>query len=139
MSTPRLPDIRRHRDGRLAICLNVRLMQWRLFDSTFDSDRPVEYYGDLSTAENWRPVLVTDLPDPDSHDSDSHDTLIPRWDIDRLHDVDYTVSAWATGIEIDGVFYDAQDGEIEELEVCALKLLAAIHRHRQYHAQEVAQ
>jgi hypothetical protein len=34
-----------------------------------------------------------------------------------------------------GMFYDAEDGEIHHFELHALKLLAAIHQHRQYQAQ----
>lgn len=65
MSNEQLPDIRRHPDGRWAICWepDQHHQHWRFFEvGTFSG----ALFGDLP--ETWRPVAVLDLPAPSDAD-----------------------------------------------------------------------
>lgn len=81
------------------------------------------------------------LPEAEHHadgeDEQGNETSAPQWEIRHLQNVDGIITAWTNGIEIEGVFYDADEGSIEDFEADALKLLAAIHDHRRF-ASELA-
>ncbi len=135
MIAEQLPDIRRHPDGRLVICWEPDRQHWRVIENG-------TFTGSLlgAPAENWRRVLVADLPDPDRHDEDSHGTPVAQWEVTNLDEFPPgTITAWGNGIQSsDGSFYDAEDGRVDKIEADCLKLLAAIHQHRQYQDQAVS-
>jgi hypothetical protein len=88
----------------------------------------------LTTTE----VVVAEIcfppPEPDHHadgeDARGNSTSAAQWELTHLHWADGIITAWTDGIEIEGVFHDADDGMIELLEGDAHKLLAAIAEHR---------
>lgn len=77
------------------------------------------------------------LPEPDSHADSTNErgdeTNAAQWELAFLHWADGIVTAYDTGIEIEGVHYDTDDDLIWKLEDDAHKLLAAIEEHRRCH------
>lgn len=121
--------LRRHTDGRVAL-ITPSFSVWNVYtrgDCRLESEEYV-------TGPGWSELLVAEPPEPDHHtdgtDAEGNDTCADQWEVNCLREVDGVITAWTNGIEIEGVFHDIDDATIEELELDALKLLAAIAEHR---------
>jgi hypothetical protein len=134
-----LPRLRCHTDGRVAYLAEpgdpnpwLVYMPWPILTPHGNTLWAEE--ADVS-GDGWSELFVAELPDAEHHadgvDDKGNDTVASQWEVNYLRDVDGILTSWTNGVEIEGVFYDVEDGMLEYLESDALKLIAAIAGHRQ--------
>lgn len=88
-----------------------------------------------TAAPDGPPTTVTVTLPAAEHDIDGEDdhgrwTQNPGWETRGVESG--LMSAWAQGVSVEDVLYDADDGDVVELEETAHKVLAAVAWHRHY-------
>jgi hypothetical protein len=109
--------VRRHTDGRVALCFESDQYHWRIFKRSAVSDRMGFAGSELGPlGDGWSELLVAELPEDDS-----------TWDLSAIGEF---VAHREGHVDIGGILF-----EPERIRSDALKMLAAVATCEKYRAE----